>query len=267
MTLDLAPSRRFVWGAATAAYQIEGAVAEDGRAPSIWDTFCHTPGKIDNGDTGDVACDHYHRWPEDIGLMRPARPGRLPLLDRLAARDARAAAARSTRRAWTSTTAWSTPCWRPGITPVRHPLPLGPAAGAAGPRRLAGARHRRCASPSTRPSSPSGSATGSPTGPPLNEPLCSAWIGHLEGKMAPGLTDLDRRRPRLATTCSSATASPPQAIRAAAPRTPRIGIVNNLSPCEPATDRAEDVAAAARARRARQPLVAGPVHGRGYPPT
>ncbi|MGW3462572.1 family 1 glycosylhydrolase, partial [Streptomyces olivaceoviridis] len=60
----------FLWGTATAAYQIEGAVAEDGRSPSIWDTFSHTPGKIVNGDNGDVACDHYHRWREDIGLMR-----------------------------------------------------------------------------------------------------------------------------------------------------------------------------------------------------
>jgi beta-glucosidase len=60
----------FVWGAATAAYQIEGAVAEDGRGPSIWDTFSHTPGKTLNGDTGDVACDHYHRWRDDIALMR-----------------------------------------------------------------------------------------------------------------------------------------------------------------------------------------------------
>jgi beta-glucosidase len=59
----------FVWGAATASYQIEGAVHEDGRGPSIWDTFSHTPGKTLNGDTGDVACDHYHRVPEDVALM------------------------------------------------------------------------------------------------------------------------------------------------------------------------------------------------------
>ena len=59
----------FVWGAATASYQIEGAAVEDGRAPSIWDTFSHTPGKTNNGDTGDVACDHYHRYAEDVGLM------------------------------------------------------------------------------------------------------------------------------------------------------------------------------------------------------
>ncbi|MEU9018123.1 GH1 family beta-glucosidase [Actinomadura sp. NPDC048394] len=59
----------FVWGTATSAYQIEGAVHEDGRGASIWDSFCALPGRIRNGDTGDVACDHYHRWPEDVALM------------------------------------------------------------------------------------------------------------------------------------------------------------------------------------------------------
>ena len=60
---------RFWWGAATAAYQLEGAAREDGRKPSIWDTFSHTPGKVAHGDTGDVACDHYHRYREDVRLM------------------------------------------------------------------------------------------------------------------------------------------------------------------------------------------------------
>jgi beta-glucosidase len=60
----------FVFGSATASYQIEGAVREDGRGPSIWDTFSHTPGKTTNGDTGDVACDHYHRWESDLDLMQ-----------------------------------------------------------------------------------------------------------------------------------------------------------------------------------------------------
>jgi beta-galactosidase len=59
----------FVWGTATASYQIEGAVSEDGRGPSIWDTFAHTPGKISDGTVGDVADDHYHRYAEDIALM------------------------------------------------------------------------------------------------------------------------------------------------------------------------------------------------------
>jgi beta-glucosidase len=59
----------FRWGTATASYQIEGAVAEDGRGPSIWDTFSHTPGRVLNGDTGDVACDHYHRYRDDVALL------------------------------------------------------------------------------------------------------------------------------------------------------------------------------------------------------
>jgi beta-glucosidase len=59
----------FLWGAATAAYQIEGAVADDGRAPSVWDTFSHTPGKVAGGDTGDVACDFYHRYDQDLDLV------------------------------------------------------------------------------------------------------------------------------------------------------------------------------------------------------
>jgi len=60
----------FVWGAATASYQIEGAVTQDGRGESIWDRFSHTPGKVLNGDTGDVACDHYNRYKEDVQLMK-----------------------------------------------------------------------------------------------------------------------------------------------------------------------------------------------------
>jgi beta-glucosidase len=60
----------FLWGAATAAYQIEGAPAEDGKSPSVWDTFSHTPGKIAGGDTGDTACDHYHRYEDDIVCMK-----------------------------------------------------------------------------------------------------------------------------------------------------------------------------------------------------
>jgi beta-glucosidase len=60
----------FLWGAATASYQVEGAWNEDGKGESVWDRFSHTPGKIADGDTGDIACDHYHRWRADVALMR-----------------------------------------------------------------------------------------------------------------------------------------------------------------------------------------------------
>jgi beta-glucosidase len=63
-------SSRFIWGVSTSSFQIEGAANADGRGASIWDTYCRQPGKVANGDTGDIACDHYHRYREDIGLMR-----------------------------------------------------------------------------------------------------------------------------------------------------------------------------------------------------
>ena len=60
----------FIWGAATASYQIEGAWNEDGKGKSIWDRFSHTPGKVNNNDTGDIANDHYHLWRKDIKMMK-----------------------------------------------------------------------------------------------------------------------------------------------------------------------------------------------------
>ena len=69
MTIIEFPSS-FLWGSATAAYQVEGGAAEGGRAPSIWDTFSMTPGKVHEGHTGDVACDHFHRFREDVALMK-----------------------------------------------------------------------------------------------------------------------------------------------------------------------------------------------------
>lgn len=67
---DLSFPKGFKWGCATAAYQIEGAVKEDGRGETIWDVFSHTPGKVANGDTGDIACDSYHRYAEDTQLLK-----------------------------------------------------------------------------------------------------------------------------------------------------------------------------------------------------
>ena len=61
----------FIFGAATAAHQIEGGWT-DGRGPSIWDTFARTPGNVANGDTAEMACDHYNRWPEDLDLLADA---------------------------------------------------------------------------------------------------------------------------------------------------------------------------------------------------
>jgi beta-glucosidase len=70
MTPDLTFPGTFLWGAATASYQIEGATSADGRSDSIWDTYARTPGMVLHGHDGSVACDHYHRYPEDVALMR-----------------------------------------------------------------------------------------------------------------------------------------------------------------------------------------------------
>jgi beta-glucosidase len=177
----------FRWGAATASYQIEGAATADGRGPSIWDTFSHTPGKIRNGDTGDVACDHYHRYREDVALMAElglhdyrfsiAWPRVVPtgsgavneagldfysrLVDELLAN---------------------------GIRPVATlyhwdlPQPLQDAGGwlnrdtAARFAEYAGVVARRL-------------GDRVPLFTTLNEPWCAAFLGHASGDHAPGLTD------------------------------------------------------------------------------
>jgi beta-glucosidase len=256
---DLGPD--FAWGVATAAYQIEGAMAEDGKTPSIWDTFCRLPGAIDNGDTGDVACDHYHRWPEDVALLRELGVGAyrysiswprvlpdgtgavnaagLDFYDRLT--DALLEAG---IRPYVTIYHWDLPqvLQDRGGWPARDTAyALGEFAGVVGARL--GDRVQDWFT--------------------VNEPLCSAWIGHLEGRMAPGERDIARAVPashHLLLGHGLAT----EALRAAAPGA-RIGPVANLSPCEPATDHPADVAAAARADGHTNRWWLDPLHGRGYP--
>ncbi|GAA1367076.1 GH1 family beta-glucosidase [Streptomyces beijiangensis] len=251
----------FTWGVATAAYQIEGAVAEDGRLPSIWDTFSHTPGKIEADENGDVACDHYHRWREDIALMKqlgvdayrfsvawprvvpggdgPVNEKGLAFYDQLV--DGLLEAGITP---YPTLYHWDLPqaLQDRGGWPERETAEHFAAYAAV----VAGRLGDRVENWTT-----------------LNEPLCSAWIGHLEGRMAPGLTDITaavRASYHLHLGHGLAT----QAIRAAVPGA-RVGIVNNLSPCEPATDREEDRAAAVRADGHTNRWWLDPIHGRGYP--
>ncbi|MEV7684324.1 GH1 family beta-glucosidase [Streptomyces bungoensis] len=251
----------FLWGTATAAYQIEGAVAEDGRAPSIWDTFSHTPGKIANDDNGDVACDHYHRWREDIALMRrlgtnayrlsvawprvmpggtgPVNPKGLAFYDELV--DALLEAGIT-----------------PSVTLYHWDLPQTLQDRGGWPERNTALAFAEYAS-----------AVAARLGDrvklwaTLNEPSCSAWIGHLEGTMAPGWTDLTaavRASYHLLLGHGLAT----QAIRTAVPDA-QVGIVNNLSTVHPATDRPEDIAAARRHDGHVNRWWLDPIHGRGFP--
>jgi beta-glucosidase len=251
----------FTWGVATSAYQIEGAVAEDGRAPSIWDTFSHTPGKVAGGDTGDVACDSYHRWPEDVGLMKelgvsayrfsiawprimpdgrgPVNQAGLDYYDRLV--DALLAA---------------------GITPyptLYHwdlPQALQDRGGWAA-RDTAAALADYAVVVAGRLGD---RVTDWVT---LNEPRCAAWIGHLEGRHAPGLADIDVAVPvsfHLLLAHGLAT----QAVRAAAPGA-RVGLVNVLHSCEPASAAAADIEATARFDGHVNRWWLDPIHGRGFP--
>lgn len=251
----------FTWGVATAAYQIEGAVAEDGRSPSIWDTFSHTPGTIDNGDTGDVACDHYHRVPEDIGLIKqlgadayrfsvawprvvpggdgPVNKAGLDFYDRLVDGLLEAGVTPfATLYHWDLPQALQD---RGGWT-VRETSEHFAAYASQVVERL-GDRVKDWAT--------------------LNEPLCSAWIGHLEGRMAPGLTDL-AAAVRASYHLHLGHGLAVRAIRAASSDA-RVGIVNNLSPVEPASTGAPDLAAARRADGHINRWWLDPILGRGYP--
>ncbi len=251
----------FTWGVATAAYQIEGAVAEDGRSPSIWDTFSHTPGKVDGGDTGDIACDHYHRVPEDIGLIKqlgadayrfsvawprvvpggdgPVNKAGLDFYDRLVDGLLEAGVT-----PFATLYHWDLPQVlqdRGGWT-VRETSEHFAAYASQVVERL-GDRVKDWAT--------------------LNEPLCSAWIGHLEGRMAPGLTDLTAAV-RASYHLHLGHGLAVQAIRAASSDA-RVGIVNNLSPIEPASTSEADLAAARRADGHINRWWLDPILGRGYP--
>ncbi|MES5818269.1 GH1 family beta-glucosidase [Streptomyces sp. RG80] len=262
VTIDLAAlPPDFLWGTATSAYQIEGAVAEDGRAPSIWDTFAHTPGKIAGNDHGDVACDHYHRWREDIALMRqlgadayrlsiawprvlpggdgPVNAKGLDFYDELV--DGLLAAGIT-----------------PSVTLYHWDLPQALQDRGGWPERETAEHFAAYASVVA-------ARLGDRVGhwATLNEPLCSAWIGHLEGRMAPGLTDLTaavRASYHLLLGHGLAV----QAIRDAVPDA-QVGIVNNLSTVHPATDRPEDVEAARRTDGHTNRWWLDPIHGRGFP--
>lgn len=251
----------FLWGVATAAYQVEGAVAEDGRAPSIWDTFSHTPGKIAGGDTGDVACDHYHRWREDLGLIKElgagayrfsvAWPRVVPggdgpvnakgldfydqLVDGLLAEGI---------EPFLTLYHWDLPqaLQDRGGWPVRETAEHFARYASVVAERL-GDRVKNWAT--------------------LNEPLCSSWIGHLDGTMAPGATDITaavRTSYHLLLGHGLAT----QAIRAAVPGA-QVGIVNNLNPVDPATGSPADAAAARRMDGHTNRWWLDPIHGRGFP--
>ncbi|WP_435872030.1 glycoside hydrolase family 1 protein [Kitasatospora griseola] len=252
----------FAWGAATAAYQIEGAVAEDGRTPSIWDTFSRTPGKVANGDTGDIAVDHYHRFREDVRLMadlgltsyrfslswpRIQPTGRGPAVER----------GLDFYRALVDT------LLEHGISPVatlyHWDLPEDLEQAGGWPIRETAHRFAEYASIAAR-------ALGDrvPLWTTLNEPWCSAFLGYGSGVHAPGRTNpADALRAAHHLNLGHGLAV--GALRELLPASAQIGVSLNLHLVRPLTDRPEDLEAARRIEAVGNRIWTGPMFGGGYP--
>ena len=251
----------FVWGAATASYQIEGAAHEDGRGESIWDRFSHTPGRVRNGDTGDVACDHYHRYRDDVALLAglgfnayrfsvswsrvlPAGTGPVNqagldfydrLVDELLARDI---------APFVTLYHWDLPqaLEDAGGWPVRTTAEAFADYAGIVATRLGGRVHSIAT---------------------LNEPWVVADHGYRIGTHAPG-----RSEPAAAIAAAHnllvAHGLGVQAIRAAAPGTPT-GIVLNLGPTQPASSHPLDLEAACAEHDWLNRWYLDPLVGRAYP--
>jgi beta-glucosidase len=253
---------RFLWGTATASYQIEGAANEDGRGTSIWDTFSHTPGNVYRGDTGDIACDHYHRLEEDLDLMAD-----LGL------------------KAYRFSVAW----------PRIQPDGSGPAnqKGLDFYRRLVDGLRQRSIEPMLtlyhwdlpQALEERGGWTSRETSErlaeyagivyealadlvgfwiTLNEPWVSSWMGHAYGVHAPGHTD-----PAKALSAAHhlllGHGLALRAMRSAGPAENQIGITLNLHPALPARDREADAEAARRVDGQANRLYLDPVFHGQYP--
>ena len=252
----------FLWGAASAAYQVEGAWNEDGKGESIWDRFSHTPGKINDGNTADIACDHYHRYEEDIALMReiglkayrfstswsrvlPTGRGRINpkgldfydrLVDRLCAANI-----------------------EPLLTLYHWDLPQAlQDEGGWDNRNTAHAFADYTALMVKRLGDRVNYWTT------FNEPSVITFIGFLTGEHAPGFKD-QRMAYQVAHHLMLAHGLGMQTIRTIKPDA-KAGIVLNLWMSEPASDSAEDLAAANKFWDENETLFLDPLFKGHYPP-
>ena len=251
----------FTFGVASSAYQIEGAVAEDGRGPSIWDRFTHERGRTANGDTGDVACDHYHHLEEDLDLMRdlgvdayrfstswsrvlPEGTGRVNeaglafyerLVDGLLERGI-----------------------QPVLTLYHWDLPQAL-------QDLGGWTNEEAADWFTDYAGLMADRLGDRvrTWVTLNEPQVFAFTGYARGRHAPGMTDWPTAL-RASQIALAAHAAGTARIRAAAPGV-LIGMALDLNRVVPASDSEADAQAALRHRALQQDWFLDPLFGRGFP--
>jgi len=251
----------FVWGAATAAYQIEGAVDEDGRGPSIWDEFCRRPGAVGRGDNGDIACDHYHRWPGDLDLLEelgvgayrfsvawsrvfPEGTGRVNpagldfyerLVDSLLARNI-----------------------TPMVTLYHWDLPQALQETGGWANRATASRFAEyAATVATRLGDRVESWIT------LNEPYCSAFVGYVEGRHAPGIVD-EAAAVQVLHHLLLGHGLATTAIRETGV-SGKVGVTLNLTSPHPASSSPEDVAAYRRLDLYENRMFLDPILGRGYP--
>ena len=251
----------FLWGTATASYQIEGAVHEDERGASIWATISHQPGAVWNSDNGDIACDHYHRVTEDLELMHqlgvgsyrfsvawtriqpagkgPANQAGLAfyrrLIDGLLARDI-----------------------EPTLTLYHWDLPQALEDQGGWVSRDTAERFAEYVDIVAH-----ALGDGVTRWITLNEPWCSAWLGYGSGRHAPGVHDLGRAAAANHHLLLAHGLAVP-ILRAAGPKT-EVGITLNLGVFRPGTDHEEDVAAAQRADGNLNRLFLEPVFHARYP--
>jgi beta-glucosidase len=235
--------RNFFWGTATAAYQIEGAWRDDGKGESIWDRFAHTPGKIKTGETGDVACDSYHRWREDIALMRAMNLNshRFSISwPRIQPTGAGAANSKGIDYYSHLVDALLEAHIRPILTLYHWDLPQALDESGGWLNRDTAAHFAGYADLMAR-------ALGDRVSDWLlfNEPSSFTYSGYLTGEHAPGHASLlDFLRSTHVVNLAQGAGF--RALKAARP-TARVGTAFNMSPCEPATDSEEDKLASERA--------------------
>ena len=247
----------FVWGAATSSYQIEGAVTEDGRGPSIWDTFSATPGKVDNGDTGEVAADHYHRYGDDVALMADLGLGAYrfsiawPRVQPLGSGAVNQRGLDFYRRLVDSLLERGIEPW-PTLYHWDLPQPLEDAGG--WPERdtalrfadYAAAVHEALADRVTRWTT-------------FNEPWCSAFLGYATGRHAPG-----RREPAAAVRAAHHLL-PGHGLAVRALGDAEVGITLNLTDVSPRTRADADLDAARRIDGMQNRIFLDPLLRGSYP--
>ncbi len=235
--------REFFWGSATAAYQIEGAWKDDGKGESIWDRFAHTPGKIKNGDTGDVACDSYHLWREDIALMKAMNLNSYRFSiswPRIQPTGSGAVNSRGADYYSRVVDALLEAKIRPLVTLYHWDLPQTLEDAGGWPNRDTAARFAEYVERVARLLGDRVSDWNL-----FNEPTAFTDLGYLEGTHAPGRTSLIAFL-RASHTVNLAQGESFRALKAVRP-TARVGTAFSMSPCEPATDSDADKLAAERA--------------------